>query len=447
MKKATGILLFVGLAGFAYGLYHLFQLRFAGGDNYPEYSSLRADPLGTKALLESLEPLVTVQRNFRPLTRWGDGTATTALFLGMSPESIRLPPSEWTALETFVRSGGRLVLALFPAYQQRWPGAFPVPGARRPLPPITRTNAPANEPEPFAEVRPVPLTERWSIRYDYVPVERDSKGRYQAALARRRGAPSSLPDELLVHTACTFTGLNADWRVVYARHTPTNDLPVLIERVLGRGTIVLAADSFPFSNEALRREPNEPLLAWLVGANRSVLFDETHLGVTVEPGLAALARQYRLGSPFVALLLLAMLFVWKNATSFLPRTESRRGRMGEAGLDPETAEPSVEGRDAASGFINLLRRHLSPSELMATCLAEWKADHGAAGCPARARWEAMQQRIESENAKEPRQRDPVTYYRELAAILSHRRDYPPSVREPGQAHPPAGPAPTEPLPS
>ena len=36
---------------------HLFQLRFEQGDIYPAYSSLRADPLGTKVFYESLETL------------------------------------------------------------------------------------------------------------------------------------------------------------------------------------------------------------------------------------------------------------------------------------------------------------------------------------------------------------------------------------------------------
>src|SRR2546427_9645317 len=49
------VLLLVLLAVFVLGVGRLFQLRFEAGDVYPPYSSLRADPLGTKALFESLE--------------------------------------------------------------------------------------------------------------------------------------------------------------------------------------------------------------------------------------------------------------------------------------------------------------------------------------------------------------------------------------------------------
>ena len=65
-KRAPLIILSVSLALFAAGLAHLFKLRFDVGDIYPEYSSLRSDPLGTMALYEGLEriPALSVRRDF-----------------------------------------------------------------------------------------------------------------------------------------------------------------------------------------------------------------------------------------------------------------------------------------------------------------------------------------------------------------------------------------------
>ena len=54
-KRLPALVLVVCAVGFAFGLVHLFRLRFAAGDVYPEYSSLRADPLGAMAFCESLE--------------------------------------------------------------------------------------------------------------------------------------------------------------------------------------------------------------------------------------------------------------------------------------------------------------------------------------------------------------------------------------------------------
>src|SRR5947209_8399809 len=125
MKKLPLIFLFVVLAGFIFGLAVLFKWRFEAGDIYPEYSSLRADPLGAKAFYESLDNLLSAQRNYRPLSKLGDGRAATLLYLGAqstfmfeSRSDLRLSPEEFKDLETFVMDGGRLVISFFPSFQK-----------------------------------------------------------------------------------------------------------------------------------------------------------------------------------------------------------------------------------------------------------------------------------------------------------------------------------------
>src|SRR3989442_8809045 len=78
------LLLPVLLALLGLGVGRLFQLRFAAGDVYPPYSSLRADPLGTKALFESLAWLrgIAVQRFFERLDKLRDGRRTTLFVFG-----------------------------------------------------------------------------------------------------------------------------------------------------------------------------------------------------------------------------------------------------------------------------------------------------------------------------------------------------------------------------
>ena len=251
------------------------------------------------------------------------------------------------------------------------------------------------------------VVERWGWRFEHALLARGTNGVYQPDKAFRRGAVTG-PPELAQHTAIFFDKLDAAWRVLYARRSPTNDLPVMIERPLGRGSIVLAADSYPFSNEAMLRDRQSELIAWFIRPNTRVLFDETHLGTVQDPGVATLARQYRLGGCFLATLLLASLFVWRNAVSFLPPLESTQAGQIQA----ET------GRDSAAGFINLLRRSIPPVDLMTVCLNEWK-EHGAwMRRPSAARLQAMQQIIDAENNLDARQRDPVRMYREFCRILA-----------------------------
>ena len=65
MNRLSLILLGLVAAGFALGVIHLFNLRLETGDNYPPYSSLRADPLGSKAICESLNNLLPAGRHYR----------------------------------------------------------------------------------------------------------------------------------------------------------------------------------------------------------------------------------------------------------------------------------------------------------------------------------------------------------------------------------------------
>src|SRR5580693_2242729 len=105
----------LALAGFVFGLIHLFQLRFSAGDIYPPYSSLRTDPLGVKMLYESLDrlPGLSVGRFFQPASKLSGSKERVLFIVGVSKYAIdSMPPSDYHALENFMFGGGRVVLSL-----------------------------------------------------------------------------------------------------------------------------------------------------------------------------------------------------------------------------------------------------------------------------------------------------------------------------------------------
>src|SRR5436190_16731775 len=118
MRKHLAIsLLAVFSLVFVLGLVHLFMLRFDAGDVYPEYSSLRADPLGTMALCESLErmPGLIVRHDFSAANQLPHGKETTYLHLGARTTDWRALDEELVKeIEGFVTSGGRLAISFFP---------------------------------------------------------------------------------------------------------------------------------------------------------------------------------------------------------------------------------------------------------------------------------------------------------------------------------------------
>src|SRR6266516_2767560 len=144
MKKFSVILLLFILVGFAYALNRLFSLRFQAGDIYPAYSSFRTDPLGTKALYESLDRLLTVERNFRPLLRMESGRDLALFVLGVQPSQLRLADVEVNDLEQYVGRGGRLVISFYPIFSAREispPAPIAVTPGVRTVPPTQRKNS------------------------------------------------------------------------------------------------------------------------------------------------------------------------------------------------------------------------------------------------------------------------------------------------------------------
>ena len=97
------------------GVVHLFILRFQSGDVYPAYSSLRSDPLGARALYESLQNFddLAVSRNYHVLHSVKLESDTTFLFLGASSPGYDSVPEKWVhVFDRLTQSGGRLVVSV-----------------------------------------------------------------------------------------------------------------------------------------------------------------------------------------------------------------------------------------------------------------------------------------------------------------------------------------------
>jgi hypothetical protein len=415
----------LGLAGFVLGIAKLFQLRFEAGDIYPAYSSLRADPLGAKAFFESLGKLpdLEVRRNFAPLDQLRETRDMTLFYFGIEAEDLRLLDenlaTQWEALAS---NGGRLVLSLLPLntrpLRERWRGdqaetaklELKKSNAKKSSPkspPTKQVPDKSNKDRPSGLPRLVSLAERWGFGLGYADLPRNEVGSYASVIATQTDT-ANLPSRITWHTALYFSPLDKSWRVIYWR----DRYPVIIQRRWGKGTLVISADSFYLSNEAMRDDRYPELLAWLVGRSTKVVFDEVHLGVAERAGIATLARKYRLHGVIAGVILLASLFVWKNATRFMPPYEEEvRAEHGEL----------VAGKDSAAGFVNLLRRSISSRDILSVCFVEWKktCTHGRADLGGKV--ERMQAVMNAEETRPAGVRNPLATYRDLAQILGEKR--------------------------
>ena len=406
------LLLLVCGAGFAFGMFQLFKLRFENGDVYPAYSSLRSDPLGTMALWESLErmPGLIVRRDFAASNELPDGRNTTYLHLAATAEEWEfLEPDVAREIDAFVAKGGRLAITFFPEtslFSQTLSG---LRRAAMTNSPSARKLRPAPAPSPAKKKKRLPVgdedaevsvKDKWGWELGAIHLAANPAGAYQPArVVNQTDLP--LPASLDWHSALILTNLDASWQTIYARGTNA----VVAERRFGSGAIVLATDSYFLSNEAMRKDRHADLLAWLLGPNQQVVFDEAHLGLVESSGVATLARKYRLQWLCAGLLLLAGLFVWKNAFSFVPP------------YPEETTQSYVVGKDAAAGFVNLLRRNVAPRDLLGVCFSEWTKSLGPGNPHLIARVDQAQAVIEKEAALPVAIQNPVRAYRKICEIL------------------------------
>ena len=225
--------------------------------------------------------------------------------------------------------------------------------------------------------------------------EKETTGDTMTAALADPGLP--MEPEVSWHSAAYFSDLKPGWRTLYA----SDGRAVVAERTFGSGTIVLTSDSYFLSNEALRRERAPRLLAYLAGPAREIVFDEEHHGVTEDANIASLARKYRLHGLVAGALLAVALFIWQSSVPFLPPPESR---LPDPGI--------VRGKSADEGFINLLRRAVKPSELLAICAAEWRKSFDPEGLSDKT---ALLEKALTD------ERNPVTAYQTISHALSQKK--------------------------
>lgn len=413
---AIAAVVLLGVA-FFFGVMRLFALRFSSGGVYPPYSSLRADPLGAKAIHDALGELpgMEVQRNFRALPRLHPPGPVTLVYAGI-PERVFWQSKELEVFETLVRGGSRAVFTFFPV--DRPPTSLEdqrdeakerakkteaeekeaeKSGAKSKKAKDDDAKKSEDEEESKDLLKFEVVAKGWGFGFDHLPAPTE-KSYDRTALAT--AAAGSLEPEISWHSAIFFKDLTAEWTTLYT----CAEKPVVVERKFGNGSIILAADSFFLSNEAMRNERLPQLLGHVFGGPAAVVFDEEHLGVSEQPGIATLARKYRLHGAVGALVLIAALFVWKNTARFIPPRDDLDG------------SDIVSGKESAEGFVNLLRRTIRPKDVISVCVEEWRK-----GAPHSTRERArIEETWSIEQARAPKERNPVGEYRALSRAITRK---------------------------
>lgn len=413
------------------GVIHLFNLRFQTGDIYPAYSSLRSDPIGTRALYDSLENFneFEVQRNFHFLHSLKVGPDAVLFYLGADiPGDDLIPERISQDLDRLTESGGRLVISYLPVHKKE---ESPSSSEKEDIgldqqqlqtAKESRNQSQAQDKEPAtgpeydsdklkddplkegaSEEKLVSIKEHWGFGFLYnqnLPAKhKDHKYLILEATALR----PDLPAVISWHTNLYFELSDDSWQTLYA----VDDKPVIIERPLGKGTLVLCADSYFISNEALRSERHPQLLVWLLGGHSRIIFDESHFGIYKHPGVAGLLRNYGFHWFFGALAVLALLFVWKSTVYFVPPRKE----------DISSEAEVVSEKDYTQGLIALLRRNISKRKILQVCGSEWEQTFQKDKRMKSGAVEQMKSVLQPESNSSKKKSDPVTGYLKISSIF------------------------------
>ncbi len=350
---AIGIVLLVALA---WGLEQVAYAPLETGDSYPPFSSMRSDPLGSKALYESLAALpgLTVDRLYKERPTMND-PHEALLVMGLNPFAwSALKDKQLEEYEKLVKDGGRLIIAFVPVHANG--------GDREDFPPIQV---------------------RWHVEFMYRAHADDTE------------FSNGIPHETALYFNVDFPDPRPEWRKLAGSKRE----PTAIEHTFGKGSIVLVADTYPLSNQGLRDARDAAYIAGILGPATHITFDENHFGVAETGSIAKLLRRYRLQGAIAVLLAVAALFLWRNASSLLPPRAV-------------AADAAVEGRDSLDGLTALLHRGVAQKQLLDTCFNEWSK---SAKRESPARINSIKEEIARSGATAP-----VDAYRAACRILTEK---------------------------
>ena len=431
----AGVIMALLLLIFVVGVARLFILRFESGDVYPAYSSLRSDPLGTRALYESLENIdsVMVGRNYRPLESLEFEPGTTFFYFGSAASDNDWVPEKLVKIfDRLTQSGGRLVLTFLPVTKQNeetihngsetntgqihnpkntetnedTPDTPPAGKSNSAAPPRENSESQRVEggrgSEDSGPDKLVSIKKHWGIGLAFkenLPLKDDKHLAIEATSTR-----TDLPPVISWHTNLYFDLFENVWQPLYSYE----GLPLIVERSYGKGSILLCADSFFISNEALWSERHPQLLVWLIGGNSKIIFDETHFGIYKQPSVAQLLRHYRFHWFFAALVVLALLFIWKSTSYFVPPPQD----------DDLAGADVVSEKDYTQGLIALLRRNIAGSQVLQVCAREWEQTFKKNSRIRAAAFEHVKGIIETESNASRNSKDPVPGYQKICKVIN-----------------------------
>jgi hypothetical protein len=317
-----------------------FQLEI--GDALPAFSTYRADPEGLRILFESLQrlPVGPVQRQKEPMSYLQPAPGKILVFAGIDATETWLSGRDFQTLIRWAENGGTVVLSFaLASYESVAPGELPVISSNSQDKQVTSPQG--DQLRNWTEVLQVLGVHLAKFKTDTPKIVQSN------VLPPSPGWTGPL----------YFTRLSHDWTTVASASL----YPVVAQRKFGSGKVVLLASTYPLTNRAMAERRDSALLAYLFGDAHGVVFDETHLSVVNDPEIITLLRRYGLFPSLFAVILIALLYIWRSRYSLLPRQRTTSAN-----------ESIVPGKAGDEIFRQLLRRSVPSGQALGVCAGLWR---------------------------------------------------------------------------
>ena len=400
--------MFILLMGiFALGLIRLFQIRFETGDVYPRYSSLRKDPLGTCALFKGISDISDnpVFRNYKQLDKIPMSSDTTLFILGLPKYEQPLIGKNWEGLlNRLFKDGGRLVIS-FSSFGYEPEENAEKEDKKKKQPEKSDADETSSESGDGSEEKKEDMAseededekDKWSgireLGIAYVPFHKYPSE--EEIAIRATDAPDGFPKQIFWRLGGYFTLNDPSWQQMYTQ----NETPVVVSREWGKGSLVMLADSYLFSNEGLSKHRAPFLLAWTVGPSNKIIFDEFHHGLLETIGTVDLIKKYRLQGVVLSLFFVVGLLIWRQM-ALMP--------VASNGSDTPIFFSSEDGADSSEGWVALVERHIPTTELLNVSYDAWLASEASKRMP-KDRLEAAKKIMAKHNSTHQPNKNKTTY--------------------------------------
>ncbi len=270
----SGILIIIILAFFI-GTICIFQSRFRNGETFPDYSTLKADPLGTLALFESLQktPNLTVTRNYSN-TSIVDLSNITIFFIGIQPNIFEMDGSLTNHIDSMLKKGNRIIVSFLD-------------------PPFY---SPSNTLPDSSDKNDVLFTHSIKFRKNF-------SGTNNVQTTDTILKNVTWPGALNLQTDST-------WKTIVSR----DSFMLLGEKKVHSGILVALHDGYNLCNHGLRdnlkKNGSNPLIPYLLGNNTNIIFDESHHGIIKRMGISALLQKSGFTPVILFLGIWFLLLIW-----------------------------------------------------------------------------------------------------------------------------------------